>query len=212
MEWELLAGLPEDQVRRVIQGARRRRFARGEVLFHEGDPAATVHLVARGRIAVRVTTPLGDVCTLDILGAGSVLGELALLCPGAPRSATAVALEPTETMTIDEAAFAALREEHRAVADTLVRVLTARVLRLNDRLVEALYVPADVRILRRLLDLVKLYGEVVPLTQDDLSELAGTTRSTVNRVLRREERAGSLTLARGKIEVRDREALAQRAR
>jgi CRP-like cAMP-binding protein len=212
VEWELLAGLPEEEVRQVLRGARRRRFARGEVLFHEGDPAATVHLLARGRVAVRVTTPMGDVCTLDILGPGSVLGELALLCPGAPRSATAVALETTETMTVDEAAFASLRDEHREVADTMVRVLTARVLRLNDRLVEALYVPADVRILRRLLDLVALYGEVVPLTQDDLSELAGTTRSTVNRVLRREERAGSLTLARGKIEVQDHEALAARAR
>jgi CRP-like cAMP-binding protein len=212
VDWELLAGLPQEEVRRILQGARRRRFSRGEVLFHEGDPAATVHLLARGRVAVRVTTPLGDVCTLDILGPGGVLGELALLCPGAPRSATAVALELTETMTIDEASFSALRDEHREVADTLVQVLTARVLRLNERLVEALYVPADVRIIRRLLDLVALYGDVVPLTQDDLAELAGTTRSTVNRVLRREERTGSLTLARGKIEVRDREALAARAR
>ncbi len=212
MDWELLAGLPDDEVRRVVQTARRRRFGRGEVLFHEGDPASTVHLLARGRVAVRVTTPLGDVCTLDILGAGSVLGELALLCPGAPRSATAVALELTETMAIDGAIFSELRGSYREVADTLVQVLTARVLRLNDRLVEALYVPADVRILRRLLDLVALYGDVVPLTQDDLSDLAGTTRSTVNRVLRREERAGSLTLARGKIEVQDREALTRRAR
>ncbi len=212
MDWELLAGLPENEVRRVVQAARRRRFARGEVLFHEGDPAATVHLLARGRVAVRVTTPLGDVCTLDILGTGSVLGELALLCPGAPRSATAVALEPTETMAVDGAIFTELRGHYREVADTLVQVLTARVLRLNDRLVEALYVPADVRILRRLLDLVALYGDVVPLTQDDLSDLAGTTRSTVNRVLRREERAGSLTLTRGKIEVQDREALGHRAR
>ena len=212
MEWELLAGLPEEDVRRVLQGARRRRFARGEVLFHEGDPASTVHLLARGRVAVRVTTPLGDVCTLDILGAGSVLGELALLCPGSPRSATALALEPTETMAVDESAFSELRNEHRRVADTLIQVLTARVRRLNDRLVEALYVPADARILRRLLELAGIYGDVVPLTQDDLSELAGTTRSTVNRVLRREEREGSLTLARGKIVLQDREALARRAR
>lgn len=212
MDWELLAGLPDAEVRQILQGARRRRFARGEVIFHEGDPAASVHLLARGRVAVRVTSRMGDVCTLDVLAPGGVLGEMALLCPGSPRSATAVALEATETMAVDEPAFTALRRQHPEVTDTLVQLLTARLLRLNDRLVEALYVPADVRILRRLLELADTYGDVVPLTQDDLSGLAGTTRATVNRVLRREERSGSLVLARGKIVVKDREALSRLAR
>lgn len=72
--------------------------------------------------------------------------------------------------------------------------------------------PADVRILRRLLELADAYGDVVPLTQDDLSGLAGTTRATVNRVLRREERSGGLALARGRIVIQDREALARRTR
>jgi CRP-like cAMP-binding protein len=210
VEWELLAGLPETDVRALLAQARRRRFAKGEVLFHEGDPAANMHFVAKGRVAIRVTSLMGDVCTLEILGPGSVVGELALLDPGSPRSATAAALEATETMAVDEPTFTCLRQDHPQVVDALMLLLTARLRRLDSRLVEALYVPADIRILRRLLELGEIYGDVVPLTQDDLSGLAGTTRATVNRVLRREERSGGLALARGKIVIHDREALARR--
>ena len=196
----------------MVSYGRRRRFSRGEVLFHEGDPAAALHLLARGRVAVRVTTPLGDVATLDVLVPGDVLGELALLSPDGVRSATAVALEATESLVIDEGVFSALRRDDPSVAEVLVQLLGARVRHLIDRLVEALYVPADSRVLRRVLELARVYGDVVPLTQEDLAGLAGTTRATVNRVLRREERSGALALARGRVTIVDAEALARRTR
>ena len=212
MEWELFGGLPDESVRRILADARRRRFAKREVLFHEGDPAASMHLIAKGRVAVRVSTSLGDVAMLDLLGAGEVLGEMALLSPGATRSATAMALEPTETLAIDGARFAALREEEPAVSDVLVRLLSARVRQLNNRLMEAMYVPVDVRLLRRVLELADVYGEVITLTQEDLAGLAGATRATVNRVLRREQAFGTVLLSRGQLRVLDRTTLARRAR
>lgn len=206
----MLEGLPEDEVRRVTASARRRRFARHEVLFHEGDPATTLHLVAKGRIAVRVGTPQGDVATVDLVLAGDVVGELALLAPGGRRRATAVAMEPTETLSIDEATFSALRQADPALSDFLVQLLAARVQRLTDRLLEALYSPADIRLWRRILELSDVYGAVVPLTQEDLAGLAGTTRATVNRALRREEKLGSIELHRGRVTVLDREGLLKR--
>ena len=208
----MLEGLPEDEVRRLIASTRRRRFARQEVLFHEGDPATTVHLVAKGRIAVRVTTPQGDVATVDLVLAGDVVGELALLSPGRKRGATAVAMEPTETLSIDETTFSSLRRDDPAVSDFLVQLLAARVHRLTDRLLEALYLPAEVRLWRRILELSDVYGEVVPLTQEDLAGLAGTTRATVNRALRREEKLGTIALGRGRVSVVDRAGLARRSR
>jgi CRP-like cAMP-binding protein len=63
MEWRLLEGVPGEEVRRLISVARRRTFERGEVVFHQGDPADSLHLVSKGRFAVRVTTPLGDEAT-----------------------------------------------------------------------------------------------------------------------------------------------------
>ena len=208
----MLEGLPEDEVRRLIASTRRRRFARQEVLFHEGDPATTVHLVAKGRIAVRVTTPQGDVATVDLVLAGDVVGELALLSPGRRRGATAVAMEPTETLSIDETTFSSLRRDDPAVSDFLVQLLAARVHRLTDRLLEALYLPAEIRLWRRILELSDVYGDVVPLTQEDLAGLAGTTRATVNRALRREEKLGTIALGRGRVSVVDRAELARRSR
>ncbi len=212
VKWELFKDLPEESVRDIMAGARRRRFARREVLFHEGDPAATVHLIARGRVAVRVATPLGDVATLNVLAAGDMVGEMALLSPGTPRSATAVALEPTETLVIDADRFAAIREQQPAVAEVLIQLLAARVRELSDRVLEALYVPADVRLLRRVLELADYYGDSIPLTQEDLGGLAGATRATVNRVLRREAISGTVALSRGRLEILDRPTLARRAR
>jgi CRP/FNR family transcriptional regulator, cyclic AMP receptor protein len=208
----MLEGLPDEEVRRVVASARRRRFTRQEVLFHEGDPATTVHLVAKGRIAVRVTTPQGDVATVDLVLAGDVVGELALLSPGRRRGATAVAMEPTETLSIDESTFSALRRADPVVSDFLVNLLAARVHRLTDRLLEALYLPAEVRLWRRILELADVYGDVVPLTQEDLAGLAGTTRATVNRALRREEKLGTIALGRGRVSVVDRAGLARRSR
>ncbi len=93
----------------------------------------------------------------------------------------------------------------------LTNALVAEVRRLSAALIEALYVPVERRVWLRLIELVELYGGdapvVIPLTQDDIAQLAGTTRPTANRVLRAGEEQGVLHLARGRIEVHDRAAL-----
>lgn len=215
MRWPLLDGIPQDDVTRLLGIARRRTFARGEVVFHEHDPADTLHLVAKGRFAVRVSTPLGDTAVLAVLGPGEMFGEIALLGPqDGRRSATVAALEAGETRSVHRLDFDRLRREHPSTADVLIAILAGQVRRLTGHLVEALYVPADKRVLRRLLELGEVYGagEPVPLTQEDLAGLAGTSRATVNRVLREEESRGAVALARGRTTVLDAEALRRRAR
>ena len=86
-----LAVLSEEDRRELLRIARRRRFARNEVVFHEGDPADTLHLLDRGHVGVRTTTPLGDVALLSVLGPGEAFGEMALI-DQSPRNATVVAL------------------------------------------------------------------------------------------------------------------------
>ncbi len=196
--------------------ARRRTFARGEVVFHEGDPGDALHLIAKGRFAVRVTTRLGERATLAIRGPGEAFGELALI-NNAPRSATVAALEPGETFSIRQAEFDELRREHPGVNRILVSLLANSVRRMDELIVEALYAGAEKRVLRRLRDLAALYREdsqsiTIPLTQDDLAGLAGTSRATVNRVLREEEERGTLSLGRGKTTIVDLEELKRRAR
>jgi CRP/FNR family transcriptional regulator, cyclic AMP receptor protein len=217
VESPLLAGLPADDVRELMASARRRTFSKGEVVFHRDDLAESLHFVVRGRFAVRATTPLGDSVLLDVLGPGDAFGELALLLPDERRSATISALEAGETRSVYRDDFARLQRTHPGVKDVLLRVLAVQLRRASTRLVEAHYVDADTRVRRRLIELGQIYGSddapgVIPLTQEDLAAMAGTSRATVNRVLRDEVKRGVVALARGRVSLLDVEALARRCR
>ncbi len=216
-EFALLRDAAPAEVDELLSRARRRRFTAGEVVFHAGDPADSLHLVRRGRFAVRITTEFGDIATINVLGQGDAFGELALLTPGAPRSATVAALEEAETLSIHEIEFAAMRDRAPQIDRLLSGLLAAQVRRLSSQLVEALYLPADTRVRRRLLDVVAAFGPVergtvVPLTQEELASLAGTSRATVNKVLRDEQAAGTVELSRGRTTLLDPQALERKAR
>ena len=101
MEWRLFADVPPEDVRRLLAIARRRTFARNEVVFHRGDPANALHLIVEGRFAVAITTPLGETAMLGVRGPGEAFGDLALVSGGTTeRSATVSALEPGETRVV----------------------------------------------------------------------------------------------------------------
>jgi CRP-like cAMP-binding protein len=92
VEWRLLQGVPEEEVRLLLSKARRRNFRRGEVVFHRDDPADSLHLIVKGRFAIRVMTPLGEQATIAVRGPGDSFGEMALVGQAARRSATVEAL------------------------------------------------------------------------------------------------------------------------
>src|SRR5215217_4579970 len=194
VQWRLLAGVEDTELQQLISVARRRRFDRHEVVFHRDDPADSLHLIVKGRFAVRIMTPVGDTVTISVLGPTDSFGEMALIGGEARRSATVLALERAETLALYKDDFERLREQYPAVNDVLLRALVRQLRAMNERLLEALYVPSERRVVRR------------------LAELAGTSRSTVNRVLRQEERRGTVALRRGRTTVLDRDALARRAR
>lgn len=211
MEWELLAGVPAEDARRVLAIGRRRTFERGEVVFHELDLPDSLHLVAAGRFAVRRTTPLGEDSLLAIRGPGDFFGELALVA-GGNRSATVQALEAAETLAVYRSDFEELRRRYPQVDQVLVVILAREVQRMDDLLSESYYVSAERRVLRRLLEVADAYGGAdVPLTQEQLAALAGTSRATVNAVLSAERRRGTVTLRRGRTTLGDPAALARRA-
>jgi CRP-like cAMP-binding protein len=208
----------DDETRaRLLSAARRRHFSRNEVVFHEGDPADAFHLLVSGHVCVRVVTPMGDIAILTVLGPGAIFGELALLSGDQPRAATVAALDPAETLVLTRADFAAARQEFSGVDRFLVSLLAGYVRELDGRLIEALYVPVRKRVFRRLIALSHLYGDgsagtVIPLTQDTLASLAGSTRSTTNETLRDAAAGGVISLDRGRIRITDPDGLARRAR
>jgi CRP-like cAMP-binding protein len=216
MEFRVLEGVPPDDVRRFLAMARRRAFEREQIVFHQGDVADALHLITKGRFALRVVSPLGRSAMLAVRGPGETFGEFALLETDARRTVTVAALEPGETLSIGGDAFRALLRDHPELKDVLVKLLAER-LRYSDELILAAhFLDADARVRWALLQLVPAYGDgssvVVPLTQESLAELAGTARGTVNRVLREEQERGVVALERGRVRVLDPGGLAARVR
>jgi CRP-like cAMP-binding protein len=215
MHWPLLDTLPVQAREDVLRSARRRSFARGEIVFHEGDPADSLHLVESGLFAVHVTAPNGDRLTLNVLSPSDFFGELALLQTGqAPRrSATVAALMPGQTLALAASAFASLRTSHPEIDGLVVTALGQRVADLSTQLLEALYSGVDRRVYRRLAGLADIYGTgdgsavVIPLSQGDVALMAGATRPTVNQVLQRLVSRGVISLGRRQITIEDLAAL-----
>jgi CRP/FNR family cyclic AMP-dependent transcriptional regulator len=202
----VFADLDESQVQGVLARARRRRFRRGEVLVREGDPGDAVHLIDRGHVAVRVATPLGDVATVRILVPGDLFGEMAVLSDQ-PRMATIVALGAVETLSLHRSVLGELRAAQTSIDRILLAAALDEVRRLSYALMEAYYVPVPKRMARTLGRLADTFGDTIPLTQDDLAGLCGTTRQTANEVLRDLAARGVIALHRGRLDVVDRAAL-----
>jgi CRP/FNR family transcriptional regulator, cyclic AMP receptor protein len=210
VEWRLLAGVSAEDVSRLVAVAQRRAFRRGQVVFHDDDPADALHLVVRGHFAVRVTIPTGEAVLLAVIGAGDAFGELALVSDSR-RGATVQAFSDGETLALHRDAFEALRRARPQVDRSLAVILAERTRRLNELLMEAHYIDADVRVRRRLLELGEAFDGTIPLTQEEIAQTAGTSRATVNRVLREEEAAGAVELGRGRTTITDAAALQARA-
>src|SRR6478672_5141552 len=127
MPWRLLGSASDADLRRLIAAARRRRFRQGEVVFHEGDPADSLHLIEAGRFLISVMAPRGNTTALAVHGPGDTFGEMALVSDDTVRSATVAALEASETWAIYRTDFRQLRTSDPAIDEVLVRLLADRV-------------------------------------------------------------------------------------
>jgi CRP/FNR family transcriptional regulator, cyclic AMP receptor protein len=215
--WPILETIGAEERQALLRRAQRRRYARNQIVFHEGDPAAALHLLTAGRVSVRVVHgDSGSVLTLAVLGPGSTFGELALIRSAGTRAATITALEDVQTLSLHRDDFDQVRAAHAGIDRFLIELLAEQVRRLDERLLEVLYVPAERRVLRRLVELAGVYGEgrpgtVVPLTQEMLASMAGTTRPTANQALRKLTRARVVSMGRSSIRILDPAGLARRA-
>lgn len=217
VEWRLLEPLSDADRERVLKAARSRRYARHEVLFHEDDPGDCLHLVKVGRLGVQVGLESGESLTLTVLSPGDAFGELAVLGKPHRRTATVVAWEPSETLSLTGEAFTALCRDNPPIERLELSLLAERVDQLSRRLLEALYVGVERRVYRRLVELCGIYGDgapgtVIPLSQDEVAGLAGASRPTVNQVIQRLVSDGVLSASRRRIEILRPDELGRRAR
>jgi CRP/FNR family transcriptional regulator, cyclic AMP receptor protein len=216
----LFAGLEEHDLAALAREMRARRFRRGEVLFHMGDPGDALFVVTSGAVKISLPSEEGDEAIIATVREGEFFGELALL-DGAPRSATATALEPTETLVLARPRFRELIATEPVLRDALFAALTAELRRLTTHVQELHFLDITGRLAARLSRLAVTHGRIAadgttrldaPLTQSDLAAMIGATRQSVNKLLGLFIDDGLLRLERDAIVILDREGLERMAR
>ncbi len=208
------ANLPEDHVAALAKALVPRRFSPGQVIFHLGDPGGLLYLISRGKIKISHTTSDGQEVVLAILGPGDFFGEMALI-DDAPRSATAITLEPSETWTLHREEFIQYLTDNPDFALHVLKTLARHIRRLNTQLADIFFLDLPGRLARTLLNLADQYGRRaadgtvidLSLTQTDLAEMTGATRVSINKALGRFRRAGWIQVTGRQVTVLDRAAL-----
>lgn len=214
----LFHGLEDDELTRIAERMVHRRFRRNEVIFHETDPGDSLHVVVEGRVKITRESIEGEEAIVVFLVPGDSFGELALL-DGAPRSATATAVEQTETLMMSRATFAALVEGDSPFRWRVLTGVAERVRRLTDQLAEVHFLDLAGRLA---LQLARLADEAAPgsvtdihlsrsLTQSDLAAMIGGTRQRVNQILGDFADDKLVAVDGGAIRILDLERLRQRA-
>jgi CRP/FNR family transcriptional regulator, cyclic AMP receptor protein len=214
----IFKGVADPVLQRMAGRLRRRTFRRGEVIFHRGDPAGALHVIRSGKVKIHMPSEEGEETVLTLFGAGDCIGDFAALDGGA-RSATATAVEPTETLwMLREDLLNGVREEPD-LALAIILELVAHLRRTNGWLEDAQSLDLDARFARRLLELADAHGHPTPegievpwpLTQTDLAGMLGVTRVSINRLLGTYQDEGLLRLNKGSITILRPDALRGRA-
>ena len=173
----------------IARQLRRRRFRRNVTNFPQGDPGDSQHIVSSGAVKIVLPSLEGEEAIIATLRSGDFFGELALL-DGAPRSATAVALEASETWTLPRDVFLARLDADTALRDSLLAGLARELRRLTGHVEELHFLDLAGRLASRLARLAREAepgaDEVRldwPYTQSDLASMIGGTRQSVNKLL-----------------------------
>ncbi len=191
-----------------------RRFGPNQIIFHLGDPAGLLYIITDGKIKISHSSADGQEAVLAILGAGDFFGELALL-DDSPRSATAEAIEPTETLTLHRDEFLNFLEGNSAFARHVLNILARRIGHLNEQISDIFFLDLPARLARTLLLLAEQHGHRgkqgfiidLSLTQTVLAEMTGATRVSINKALGRFRRANWVLVEGRQLTILDRGAL-----
>jgi CRP/FNR family transcriptional regulator, cyclic AMP receptor protein len=191
-----------------------RTFVRGQALFHEGQLADRVLILRSGRVKVMATTSNGREVVLAFRGPGELLGEQAAL-DGLPRSATILAVEPVQALSLSADAFRSFLAAHPSVSLTLLGMLSRRLRDADAKRVEFSAFTTIERVAARLLELSERFGREeggsirieLPLSQEELAGATGASIESVGRALQTMRSLKCIETRRREIRVLDRDAL-----
>jgi CRP/FNR family transcriptional regulator, cyclic AMP receptor protein len=214
----LFRDLEPDELAMLLSTVRTRRYRRGEVIFHQGDPGDSLHIVASGAVKILLPSAEGEEAIIATLRPGDFFGELALL-DGSTRSATATALEASETLTLPRPVLMELTGTVPGLGDALLVGLSRELRRLTSQVEELHFLDLAGRLAMRLTRLAQeaqpdASGKISldwPYTQSDLAAMIGGTRQSVNRLLAQLVDEGLIEIQPDALVITDVDELERRA-
>lgn len=215
----LFKGLDEEASNALESSMTEVSLRRGEILFEEGDGGDRLYVVMSGKIKLGRTSADGRENLLAILGPGQMFGELSFFDPG-PRSATATAVTDAKLLSLGHSSLSPVLAEHPNVAYAMLNQLAGRLRRTNEVVGDMVFSDVPGRVSKALLDLADRFGREGDdgihvnhdLTQEELAQLVGASRETVNKALADFASRGWLRLEPRSVTITDIERLRRRAR
>ena len=215
----LFEGVAPSDLETLVPDLHRRSFGAGTYIFREGDPGLHLHLILKGEVKITRSGPRGAEVVFAVLLPGDMFGELALFEEGAMRTADAVAVQPTECLTLERRALIAFLDSHPERMWHLIRFLSAYIQRKDESFAEVAFLDIQGRVARKLLELARTQGEPAPggtrirvrVSQRTLAGMVAARRENVNRALSRFASNGDISMAAGYITVLDAAALRRRS-
>lgn len=215
----LFAALDDEAAEALQATMTRVELGRSDVLFHEGDPGDRLYVIVEGKVKLGRTSGDGRENLLAILGPGEMFGELSLFDPG-PRNATATAVSDAVLIGLGSDGLGSWLSGRPDVAKQLLRALARRLRRTNEALADLVFSDVPGRVAKALLDLSERFGRPTEdglrvaheLTQEELAQLVGASRETVNKALADFASRGWLRLEARAVVLLDIDRLRKRAR
>jgi CRP-like cAMP-binding protein len=194
-------------------------FPRAHVIFAEGEPGDRLYIIVSGKVKIGRRSGDGRENLLAVFGPSDMFGELSIFDPG-PRTSTATTVTEVRAVTMDRAALHEWIGKRPEIADQLLRVIARRLRRTNNMLADLIFTDVPGRVAKALLQLAQRFGSqeagmlrvTHDLTQEEIAQLVGASRETVNKALADFAHRGWLRLEGKSVLILEPDRLARRAR
>ena len=215
----LFKALDDEAARSLRQSMVAGQLKKGHVLFQEGQPGDSLYLVVSGKIKLSHSSGDGRESVLMVLGPGDMFGELSLFDPG-PRTSTAIAVTDSEVLGLAHADLVPWLQSQPVVAQSLLQALAHRLRRTSEAMSDLVFADVPGRVAKALIELGEKFGTPSDsglyvhhdLTQEELAQLVGASRETVNKALADFASRGWIRLETRSVELLDLERLTKRAK
>ena len=190
-------------------------FPRGHTVFAEGEPGDRLFIIISGKVKIGRRSPDGRENLLTIMGPSDMFGELSIFDPG-PRTSSATTITEVRAVSMDRDALRAWIADRPEIAEQLLRVLARRLRRTNNNLADLIFTDVPGRVAKQLLQLAQRFGTqeggalrvTHDLTQEEIAQLVGASRETVNKALADFAHRGWIRLEGKSVLISDSERLA----